>query len=260
MTPSPRKPSQNPLVNPLLLLVAVEQKRIEVVTDYLLFWLLIGESSPSSENPAEEKALSNGQIEVRERRANFTDPTGLEASEVTPTTISVSQTGYSMGPGDWRKVVPNQAVIMVTYSGETNENGAQKATLSVYTAEQVGPSGYVNLSSAPAVSVPAVSGATNVAPTPKGTYSNLKTESVSTSSEPILKDAAHGGANNTMVRLPNTNGDAVHQGNNGADQTRAYSAGCVTVTTVAGSGTTPAQNYEEVKGAVGGGNVTVIVR
>lgn len=70
------KPSQNPLFEPLLALAAIEAKRREVITEYLLLWLVL-ESHENSKKPAEENGLSDGLFELRERPLKFTDPSGL---------------------------------------------------------------------------------------------------------------------------------------------------------------------------------------
>ena len=77
MTSNAHKSSPDPHLVPLLVLTAIEAKRREIISEYLLFWFLF-ETPENSKNPAEENALSNGLSELRERSVKFTDPTGLD--------------------------------------------------------------------------------------------------------------------------------------------------------------------------------------
>ncbi len=58
-------------------MAALEAQQREIISEYLLLWLLL-EGPDNSQNPAEENALSNGLSELRERPLEFTDPTGLD--------------------------------------------------------------------------------------------------------------------------------------------------------------------------------------
>ena len=70
----------------------------------------------------------------------------------------------------------------------------------------------------------------------------------------ILKNNAHGGPENIMIRLPGTNGDAIHQGNNASIQDTAYTDGCIGVTAVSSNlvdGETEVEiNYKAFKNAI----------
>ena len=123
---------------------------------------------------------------------------------------------------------PYQVNIDIVFSSEKNGNGATKGTLTVYwaTYSEV-QKGYKGTA---VVSVPVVSGGNGFNPTPAGTYTNLKAEKTSTSNNEVLKNTEHGGDNNLMVRLPNTDGDAIHEGNINSNIERAYTEGCTAVT------------------------------
>ena len=81
MTSNALTPSPDPHLVPLLVLTAIEAKRREIISEYLLLWFLF-ETPENSKNPAEENALSNGLFELRERSVKFTDPSGLEVVDV----------------------------------------------------------------------------------------------------------------------------------------------------------------------------------
>ena len=137
--------------------------------------------------------------------------------------------------------------IVVTLTDETNENGAYKGSLTVYWAND--KDNEIGLMGNKVLTVPVVSGSSENAPTPEGEYKNLDQEKTSTSSNPILKDDNHGGSDNTMIRLPNTGGDAIHQGNQKSNQNKAYTEGCVAVTSIIGKESVN-ENYSNFKNAI----------
>ena len=60
-----------------------------------------------------------------------------------------------------------------------------------------------------------------------------------------------------MYRLPNSNGEAVHQGNSLASQERAYTEGCAAVT--GSKGSSAEENYNKVNDKIGELDVTIII-
>ena len=157
------------------------------------------------------------------------------------------------------RALTSSAIVVVTYDGNTNINGAQTGTMRVYSLSNNLSSRNVNI---PDVVVPIVSGnkvENNEAPAyTNGLTVNKKQESVQTSKNPILKDKNHGGDKNTMIRL-DSNGNSIHQGNSLSNQERAYSEGCISVT---GNDEKPdvEENYNSVKKAIGDSNVVVITK
>ena len=159
--------------------------------------------------------------------------------------------------------------IVVTYTDVNKETGKAKGSLTVYHAND--KDNELGLVGKPVLTVPIVSGGHEGAMSaPKGTYPNLPQEKTSTSGSETLKDDAHGGSDNIMIRLPNTGGDAIHQGNNGATQETAVTAGCVGITATSTNrdkkGKTDVdRNYEAFKDAINpygyeGVNVNVIIK
>ena len=156
----------------------------------------------------------------------YVDPDGREdyQNDYGKTT----QNPYDISGKNMGEVVCPQVNIVVTFSGEKNKNGAEKGTLSVYYAndrdvenDSIGEQ---------VLSVPVVSGNSNDSRASSGNYNNLEVSTTSTSSNELLKDSAHGGSDNIMIRLTNTNGNAIHQGNNMATQQSAFTEGCVGIT------------------------------
>jgi len=163
---------------------------------------------------------------------NFRDLWGLSASDNAiyydnngnPTSNPNVVTGRNIGQPECPTVN-----IVVTYTDVNEKTGKAKGSLTVYYAND--KDNELGLLGKPVLTVPIVSGGHEGAkPAPKGTYPNLPQEKTSTSNSETLKDPKHGGPDNTMVRLPNTGGDAIHQGNNGATQETAVTAGCVGIT------------------------------
>ena len=156
-------------------------------------------------------------------------------------------TGKNMGEPE----LP-QIDIIIEYSGKINLKGAALGTLSVYHISskdiEYGSKGKLMLT------VPIVSGSKNNPPAPKGKWNNLEQVLTATSSNAILKNNAHGGPENIMIRLPGTNGDAIHQGNNASIQDTAYTDGCIGVTAVSSNlvdGETEVEiNYKAFKNAI----------
>jgi len=130
----------------------------------------------------------------------YIDPTGLD------------DVGFS----------PLPPVEVIVLRRETNLAGAEKGTLYVIPPRTVGPGGE-NPSQAK-VAVPVVSGGGpgNAAPTQAGTYTRVTTEPVSSSGNEQLW-TNHG---TNYMPLPNTEGNAVHSGNQNANPEKAYTEGC----------------------------------
>jgi hypothetical protein len=142
--------------------------------------------------------------------------------------------------------------IVVTYSTETNTNGAIKGSLTVYHAND--KEADLGLLGTSIVTVPIVSGGNENQPASKGIYKELIQEKTSTSGNEILKNLAHGGPDNIMIRLPNSGGNAIHMGNAGANQDSAWTEGCVAVTSEVESNgeqsSNTKNNYDSFKKAI----------
>ena len=98
LLPRPLKPSPSPHLEPLLVLVALEAKRQEIITEYLLLWLLL----KTLHNPAEENGLNNDETRDRERSVKFTDPDGLQSLEV-PAWAARLETSSDAAVANWAR-------------------------------------------------------------------------------------------------------------------------------------------------------------
>ena len=150
-------------------------------------------------------------------------------------------------------------ILVVLKPADVNKNGAVKGELTVFFDSVNNAFGKYGV---PMDSFPVVAGGPNDAPTPAASYNSLRPELTSTSSNDLLKDDAHGGENNIMIRLPGTGGNAIHQGNNEATIDSAYTEGCIAITGYAVDETR--QNYEAYKALVQaknnkGGTVNVTI-
>jgi hypothetical protein len=247
------------MVLELLAVASLVQQWQEVRLEAILLSLLL---TRNQEDPSllvkEEEAKSLEGKGQRERSVNFTDPTGL---------YGLDSAGYSMGPGNWSYVPLYQPVILIQFSGQTNLNNASVGSASVFSMDRVYKTsdGHVAINrDNPSATVPIVSGggkspvgiSDRIA---DGVYPDRATVKTGTSTNDVLYDADHGGPENTYIPFLTPDGKAVHQGNNRADQTTAYSQGCPVVTTTDLADKTPAENYNSVKQAVNNQNSTTVV-
>ena len=148
----------------------------------------------------------------------------------------------------------NSSIVVITYDGSKNENGAKTGTMTIYSKSN----NYKRNNYEPDVTVPIVSGnKTDPAYTVPIT-TDKKQESVKTSGNPTLRDENHGGEDNKMIRL-DSEGNAIHEGNSLSNQDRSYTNGCIGVT---GNEEKPDvdKNYDEVKNAIGDSNVLIITQ
>ncbi len=118
--------------------------------------------------------------------------------------------------------------IVLKFSDAVNSNGADKGILTVFWADEKDVR--LDLLGTPVLTVPIVSGSKNDSRVSSETYKELLQEKTNTSSNKILKDNNHGGENNLIIRLPNTDGNAIHQGHNMATIDTAYTEGCAAIT------------------------------
>ncbi|MBQ0167319.1 MAG: hypothetical protein KBT02_09470 [Treponema sp.] len=168
-------------------------------------------------------------------------------------------------------------LYVYTYSGETNNKGAQTGIVEVYKPSELIQTDVNH----PVYTAPFVSGANftdsngntqKFDPCPTGVYFDVKRESSDTTGNSVLKDENHGNhtitvnggtiiTTSTIMRLPGLEGYLVHQGNNRSDVTNSYTEGCLAITTSQiTSGITPEQNNTQMQRIQGATNATIIVR
>lgn len=193
---------------------------------------------------------------------NFVDRNGLESESIKELYVNISNRGISI----YSESKNNLAII--TFDGSTNNKGAFKGTLDIYTPSQFDTNHNLNPDvTEPALSVPIISGSDFTkdgnrivnSRIQNGIYTNAYKRNPNSE---ILKDESHvgnpeSGTSLPIWDIPNSGERVTHIGNTGTDINNGYTEGCPAITGVKPSEVQ--QNYNNFMNIMGDSNMNIIV-